>query len=129
MLGLNFNYECKHIGNLMYFQVTGFSTFSNLVPVKDSIVTEIETMDKKGQPFKILFDLRGLKALDPRAVEALHELDKVVYECVNVIKVGTVLDSIIAKMQQKRVAHAYPMPNAKIFDDYNECLAWLNKAG
>jgi len=122
---LTFSYDCRQEGILVIFRITGFATYSKLVEVKDQIVKEIKNREDKKRPYKILFDLRGLKALDPRTVEALHELDVILYKS-SVIKVGTVMDSIIAKLQQLRVANQYPMDNALIFSDYDKCIAWLN---
>ena len=122
---LGFNYECRHEGILLHFRVTGFATYNKLIDVKNEIIKEIQAKEAQKKPYKILFDLRGLKALDPRAVEALHELDKAVYES-SVVKVGTVLDSVIAKLQQLRVANQYPMDNAFVFSDYDKCIQWLN---
>lgn len=122
---LNFSFDCKQEGILVIFRITGFATYSKLVDVKEEIIKEIKVREESGQPYKILFDLRGLKALDPRTVEALHELDEVLYKS-SVIKVGTIMDSIIAKLQQLRVANQYPMDNALIFSDYDKCINWLN---
>ncbi|MGE5529665.1 MAG: hypothetical protein ACM3X6_11070 [Patescibacteria group bacterium] len=43
------------------------------------------------------------------------------------IKVGTVLDSMIAKLQHMRTAGEYRMPNAELFGDYEACLRWLKE--
>ncbi len=118
-------YECKQEGMLLSFRVTGFITLQKTIEIKTKIIAEINAAEGRKAPYKILFDLRGLKAVDPRAIDALHEIDKVVYES-SALKVGTVLDSVIAKLQQLRVANEYPMDNAFVFSDYDKCLRWLN---
>ena len=122
----SFNYEFARKEDTLHFKITGFTSYNKIVPVKNSIINEIKSMDDKRQPYKILFDLRGLKALDPRTVASIEELDKIIYES-SVTKVGLVMDSIIAKLQQIRVANEYPMENVKLFISYDECLAWLKE--
>ena len=123
----NFSYECQREGNLVKFRITGFMPYQKekIENLKEEIIKEIKAQEEKKIPYKILFDLRGLKVLDPRVGEALHAINKVVYES-SAVKVGTVLDSVIAKLQQLRVANEYPMDNALIFSDYDKCIKWLN---
>lgn len=122
----NFSYEFNRDGEILIFRVTGFTTYSKFHPVLEAITMEIKALEEKKLPYKLLFDIRGLMALDPRTVELIKEFDKTIYES-SVIKVGLVMDKIITKLQQLRVANEYPMDNAKYFSDYDECLAWLKE--
>jgi len=79
-----------------------------------------------------MFDLRGLKALDPRTASALKDIDTFLYES-TVTKCGTVFDSIIAKLQHARLAkegigeECFEDARTRVFADPGECLAWLRK--
>ena len=123
---MNLMYDFKREGDLYIFKVTGFMFYSKHHHVVDEIIQEIKKLDEQQQPYRLLFDLRGLKAVEPRMLAKIKELDKAIYES-KVTKVGTVMDSIIAKIQQMRTAESeYYMENAMMFSNYDECLAWLN---
>lgn len=125
-MAFGLSYEFTQKGDILHFRVTGFTTLNRLTPVMQEIINQIEEAEKRHLPYKLLFDLRGLKALDPRTADTIKELDVVIFKS-SAIKVGTVLDSIIAKIQQMRVANEYRMPNAQLFGNYEECLAWLKE--
>ena len=123
---LNLKYECKREGDLHIFIVNGFMFYNKHYHVIDDIIQKIKAIDEQKQPYRLLFDFRGIKAVEPRMLVKIKELDKVIYES-KVIKVGTVLDSLIAKIQQARAAESeYFMENGAFFSNYHECLAWLN---
>lgn len=124
----NFDYKFKIEGDILIFKATGFTSYDRAVELVNSIIGEIKKADQNGRPYKILFDMRGLKALDVRTTTAITELDKVVYES-SVLKVGTVLDNIIALVQQRRlIGTEYDMGNrAMVTGDYNKCIAWLKE--
>jgi hypothetical protein len=127
------NFECKREGNLVRLKTNGCGIINDTAYVKETILSELKPF--KGNPFKILFDLRGFKqALDPRGQAALEEIDNYLYES-SMVKIGTVVDSLIAKIQHSRIAakdtnRAKEMlenDRARIFTNINECLAWLNE--
>jgi hypothetical protein len=124
----NLIYKFTIEGDILIFKATGFTSYEKAVELIHSIIEEIKAADKKGRPYKILFDMRGLKALDIRTTTAITELDKVVYES-SVVKVGTVLDNIIALFQQKRlIGKEYDMgTKAMVTSDYDKCIAWLKE--
>ena len=124
----NFDYKFHVEGDILIFKATGFTSYEKAVELINSIIAEIKAADQKGRPYKILFDMRGLKALDIRTTAVIKELDKVVYES-SVVKVGTVLDNVIAMFQQKRlIGTEYDMgEKAMVTSDYNKCTAWLNE--
>jgi hypothetical protein len=125
----NFDYKYSVQGDILIFKATGFTTYEKAVELINSIIGEIKAMDKKGRPYKILFDMRGLKALDIRTTEVITQLDKVVYESPVLVKVGTVLDNIIALFQQKRlIGTEYDMgERAMVTSDYDKCVTWLKE--
>jgi len=124
----NFDYKFKLEGDILIFKATGFTSYERAVELVNSIISEIKKADRNGNPYKILFDMRGLKALDVRTTTAITELDKAVYESA-VLKVGTVLDNIIALVQQRRlIGTEYDMgKRALVTSDYNKCITWLKE--
>ncbi|MGE5549108.1 MAG: hypothetical protein ACM3ZC_01060 [Bacteroidota bacterium] len=123
---MSVTFESKQSNDLLHFKVSGFAPYHQIKEVVEKVKTEINKAEEKGRPYRILFDLRGLKALDPRAVAEIEKLDKIIIGLTKLVKVGTVLDSIIAKIQQMRVAKNYDMLNGDFFSDFDECMAWLN---
>ena len=123
-----FKYDCTKEGDCIFFRVSGFAVGEAIFELKNKIISELKTME--GKPFKTMFDLRGLKALDPRGQKHLQELDDYLYEC-SAVKVGTVSDGLIAKIQHLRVANdsrakeMFDKGRSKIFTDPNECRAWI----
>jgi hypothetical protein len=124
----NFEYTFTRDGDILCFKATGFTTYDKGGHLVESIIKEIETAKNEGRPYKILFDLRGLKALDPRTTTLVKELDQVVYES-SAVKVGTVLDNILAQIQQKRlIGTEYDLKERGLLtSDYEKCLAWLKE--
>ena len=123
---ITFHYECKQDGDLNIFTITGFMFYNRHHHVIDDVAQKIKELDEQKHPYRVLFDLRGLKAVEPRMLAKIKELDKVIYES-KVTKVALLLDSIIARMQQKRTAESeYYMENGAMFSNYGECMAWLN---
>lgn len=128
---LDFTFECTEENDLICFRASGFALSAKILFLKDEIIKKLESM--KGSPYRVMFDLRGLKALDPRAVSAMAEIDRFLCsEDCTAIKMGTVLDSILAKIQHVRMAkdadgkRMMDSGRAKFFDNYDECRAWLN---
>lgn len=124
----NFDYKFKIEGDILIFKATGFTTYEKAVQLINSMIAEIKAVDKKGRPYKILFDMRGLKALDVRTTAVITELNKVVFES-SVVKVGTVLDNILALFQQRRlIGTEYDMgKRGMVTSDYNKCITWLKE--
>ena len=124
----NFEYKFRVEGDILIFKATGFTSYDKAVELIHSIIAEIQAADKRGRPYKILFDMRGLKALDVRTTALITELDKVVYES-SVVKVGSVMDNIIALFQQRRLIGAeYDMGNrGMVTNDYDKSIKWLKE--
>jgi hypothetical protein len=124
----NFDYKFRIEGDILIFKATGFTRYEKAVELIDSIIAEIKLADQKGRPYKILFDMRGLKALDVRTTELITKLDKVIFES-SVLKVGTVLDNIIALFQHKRlIGSEYDMGSrGMVTSDYTKCINWLKE--
>lgn len=125
---MEFQFTCKIESDMIYFRASGFAVFSKIRHLRDTVISELKKME--GRPFKIMFDLRGLKALDPNSAKALQEIDDYLYEC-SATKVGTVLDSIVAKVQHMRLVkdskakEMLESGRSKIFSDPEECRKWL----
>ena len=126
------NFECKREGSLIRFKTNGCGITNNTSYVKEIIISELRLLE--GQPFKILFDLRGFKqALDPHGLAVLEEIDNYLCEC-SAVKIGTVVDTLIAKVQHIRIAakdanRAREMTEtgrSRVYTSIEECLAWLN---
>ncbi len=124
----NFEYKFTRDGDILCFKATGFTTYDKGGHLVDSMINEIKTAEDEGRPYKILFDMRGLKALDPRTTSLIMELNKVVYKS-SAVKVGTVLDNILAQIQQKRlIGSEYDLKERGLLTgDYDKCLAWLKE--
>ena len=119
-------------GRTLYLRASGFVPSEQAEDLKRQVLELLHGMD--GQPFKVLFDLRGLKAISPRAQKELGEIDEYLFDS-SVCKVGTVFDSIIAKVQHLRTAHnskakaMFDTGRSMIFTDPGKCRAWLEETG
>ncbi|MGE5551087.1 MAG: hypothetical protein ACM3ZC_11245 [Bacteroidota bacterium] len=128
----DFHFACSHEGDIVCFRLKGFATHNKILHLKEAIIAELKSMENKS--FKVMFDLRGLSALDPRTAQAIGEIDDFLCNECTATKIGTVLDNIVAKLQHLRLAREgkhqeqFDKGRARIFSDANECLAWL-KAG
>ena len=127
-----FSLEHRIEGRTLYLRASGFVPSEQAQDLKNKVLELLRGMD--GQPFKVLFDLRGLKAISPRAQKELGEIDEFLYDsCVS--KVGTVFDSIIAQVQHLRTAHngkakaMFDTGRSMIFTDPAKCRAWIEGAG
>ena len=124
----DFYYECTRDGNVIRFKLTGFIIANKIRHLQEAIISELKSLE--GKPFKIFFDFRGLKALDPRAAMALKEIGDYLYDS-SAIKVGTVFDNVLPKLQHLRLIkdgkaqESINAGRAKIFSNADECLAWL----
>lgn len=83
------------------------------------------------QPLRVLFDLRGLKALSPEAVDLLRELEGFLAGS-SFRKVGTVFDNLVTMMQHLRVIGQveqgivwFKDGRSRFFEDMEACRAWL----
>ena len=124
----DFYYECTQDGNVIRFKLTGFIIANKILHLKEAIISELKSLE--GQPFKIFFDFRGLKALNPQAATVLKEISDYLYDS-SAIKVGTVFDNVLPKLQHLRLIkdgkaqESIDAGRAKIFGNADECLTWL----
>jgi len=121
---------CSREDDLLTIRVSGFVFLYEAGSLKEQIIAELEKV--KGTPFRVMFDLRGMKAVNPSVLKGLKELDDYLYES-SAVKIGTVFDSLIAKIQHLRTAEESKGRNeinvsrSKIFSNPDECRAWLKE--
>ena len=127
----DFHFECMRDGDVLCFKLNGFTMAQKLMHIKEAIISEIKSME--GQPYKIMFDFRGLKALDHQSETIIKEIYEHLYRC-SALKIGSVFDNMVTKQQHLRLgtekrdldeADRTRKDRSKVFDDLGECLGWL----
>ncbi|MGE5528555.1 MAG: hypothetical protein ACM3X6_05370 [Patescibacteria group bacterium] len=123
-----FKFEGWREGDLLCVRMSGFVPSDQVEILKKRMLDLLATMN--GRPFKVFCDLRGLKAVSPRVLKELKEIDDYLYES-TATKVGSVFDSIIAQVQHLRTANdsrngeMFRTGRSKIFTNPDKCREWL----
>ena len=121
---------CSREDDLLTIRVSGFVFLYEAGSLKEEILKELDKVN--GTPFRVMFDLRGMKAVNPSVLKGLKELDDYLYES-SAVKIGTVFDTIIARIQHLRTAEESKGRNemntnrSKIFSNPDECRSWLKE--
>lgn len=127
-------YECAHEEGVLCFMVYGFAFLDKVDYVIGTIIAEINVMEEKGRPYKILFDLRGFRSLSPAAMEAIYKVDRYLFEHSTAVRIATVTDSLLEKLEYVRLAkevdisRMFATGRSRIFEDLAEARAWLDAA-